>query len=429
MTRFDWQAGGPGAIEINQDRLEYACHGPPPDKKPTIILLHEGLGCVALWRDFPQRLSQATGLGVFAYSRAGYGQSDPVSLPRPLDYMTREAVDLLQELFDAIGVKRFILLGHSDGASIAAVYAGNRKDARLAGVVLIAPHFFTEPEGLASIRAAKDAYEKGDLRKKLGRYHRDPDNAFYGWNTAWLDPGFERWNIADAIDGFTVPVLAIQGKEDQYGTLAQVYEIEKRSPLPVTLKILPGCGHAPHLEKTEETLAAIQAFADTILAPDGSVREKSNAIRIAEDLPLPDHAHLPGINARSGDSVLEEAKQLAPAQTRSRDWQDNAAWLYGVRLLREGFYWEAHEVLETVWMNAAPNSREKALVQALIHGANARLKRRLGMSNAARRLVALSKQACERAYEGQCASLLGLGRKRAIGFCTTVDDDGEFDFQ
>ena len=138
---------------------------------------------------------------------------------------------------------------------------------------------------------------------------------------------------------------------------------------------------------------------------------------IAAGLALPDHAHLPGMNARSEDDVLEQAKVLASPQTRSRDWRENVAWLYGVRLIREGYYWEAHEVLETVWMNAAPNSREKALVQALIHGANARLKQKLGKSNAASRLVALSFEACKRAYENGGGAVLGLSRERATAFC------------
>lgn len=145
---------------------------------------------------------------------------------------------------------------------------------------------------------------------------------------------------------------------------------------------------------------------------------------IAAGLALPDHAYLPGINPRSEDVVLEQAKALAAPQTRSQNWQENVAWLYGIRLIREGYYWEAHEVLETVWMNAAPNSREKALVQALIHGANARLKRKLGKSNAASRLVALSTEACERAYENGGGSVLGLSEETATTFCGQYDKEG-----
>ena len=175
-------------------------------------MLHEGLGCVALWRDFPRRLAAATGFGVFAYSRAGYGQSDPVPLPRPLDYMTREARETLPELLDAIGLRRGVLLGHSDGASIAAIYAGSVEDFRVRGLVLMAPHFFTEKGGLASIAAAREAYATSDLRAKLAKYHRDVDNAFRGWNDAWLDPGFKAWNIADAIDYLRVPALGDSGR-------------------------------------------------------------------------------------------------------------------------------------------------------------------------------------------------------------------------
>ena len=260
MAGFEWKDGQACFIEADGKRLEAATFGPAPDEAPTIVLLHEGLGCVALWRDFPQKLAEATGFGVFAYSRAGYGQSDPVSLPRPLDYMTREAMGPLPQILDGIGFRRGVLAGHSDGASIAAIHAGSIQDHRVRGIVLIAPHFFTEPEGLASIAEAKIAYETTDLRDKLGRYHKDPDNAFRGWNGAWLDPGFREWNIADSIDYFRVPCLAIQGRDDQYGTLAQISEIETRSYAPVETVILEECAHSPHREQPERTVAAIAEF-------------------------------------------------------------------------------------------------------------------------------------------------------------------------
>jgi pimeloyl-ACP methyl ester carboxylesterase len=223
-------------------------------------MLHEGLGCVALWQDFPAKLADATDFGVFAYSRAGYGQSDLVDVPRPLDYMSREALESLPEALDAIGFKRGILLGHSDGASIASIYAGSVEDFRVRGLVLIAPHFFTEPAGLKSIAAARRDYESGDLREKLARYHRDVDNTFRGWNAAWLDPGFVEWDITEMIDYWRVPVLAVQGTKDEYGTLAQVSEIETRSYAPVDVAIIQGCGHSPHLERPEEALKAISGF-------------------------------------------------------------------------------------------------------------------------------------------------------------------------
>lgn len=247
-------------LTVNGKALEYVCHGPPPAKAPTLVLLHEGLGCVALWRDFPQRLAEATGFGVFAYSRAGYGQSAPADLPRPLDYMTREAMEVLPPLLEAIGFRRGVLAGHSDGATIAALYAGSHEDHRVRGLVLMAPHFFTEEEGLTEIARAKAAYTSGGLRERLAKYHRHPDNAFFGWNDAWLAPGFRDWNVADCIDYLRIPVLAIQGGEDQYGTLAQVREIESRSYAPVDIEILANCRHAPHLDQPAATLAAIAEF-------------------------------------------------------------------------------------------------------------------------------------------------------------------------
>lgn len=260
MPDFEWRSGEKCSITAGGKMLEAVSYGPPPGEAPTIVMLHEGLGCVTLWRDFPQKLAEATGFGVFAYSRAGYGQSDPVDLPRPLDYMTREALDVFPGVLDAIGFEYGILLGHSDGASIATVYAGSIEDFRVRGLVLMAPHFFTEEGGLQSIAEAKTAYDLGDLRARLGKYHKDVDNAFRGWNDAWLDPDFKDWDIAEAIDYLRIPVLAIQGADDQYGTLAQIREIEDRIYSPVDVEILPDCKHSPHIEQPEKTLAAIAEF-------------------------------------------------------------------------------------------------------------------------------------------------------------------------
>src|SRR5215472_1730834 len=152
-----------GFLNVGSQRLEYRFIGPGPHEAPTLVLLHEGLGCVGLWNDFPDKLSAATGAGVFVYSRAGYGKSSPVILPRPLSYMHDEARETLPKLIDAIGLKRGLLVGHSDGASIAAIYAGSHQDHRIGGLVLIAPHFFTEDHGISSIVEAKKAYETGDL--------------------------------------------------------------------------------------------------------------------------------------------------------------------------------------------------------------------------------------------------------------------------
>ncbi len=257
---FPWIPGVRGEVVADGKRLEAVAYGPPPDQAPTIVMLHEGLGCVALWRDFPQKLAAATAHGVFAYSRAGYGGSERIPLPRPLDYMSREARFSLPAVLDAIGFRRGILLGHSDGASIAAIYAGESADERIEGLVLMAPHLFTEAPGLASIAEARRAYETGDLRSRLAKYHADVDIAFRGWNGAWLDPGFEAWNIEDAVGRWRVPALVIQGADDQYGTLEQVRAIERRSPKAVTSLVLEACRHSPQIDQPQATLEAIVRF-------------------------------------------------------------------------------------------------------------------------------------------------------------------------
>lgn len=255
-----WESGATTEFTAAGRRLEGKMLGPSPQDATTIVLLHEGLGSAALWRSFPQDLAAATGLGVFAYSREGYGNSDPVELPRPIDYMERHAVDVLPQVLNAIGPRRVILLGHSDGASIAALYLGNFQDSRVRGLILMAPHFFTEPEGLAAIAAAKDAYDTGDLRSRLAKYHKNVDNAFRGWNDSWLNPDFHSWNIEEVIDYIRVPVLGIQGRDDQYGTLAQLDVLEQRLYSPFEKVVLDGCRHSPFIDKPKETLAAITDF-------------------------------------------------------------------------------------------------------------------------------------------------------------------------
>ena len=258
-------ADGKGTITASGLKLEAAFWGPPPGEAPTIVMLHEGLGSVAQWKALPEHLALATGCGVLAYSRAGYGQSDPVPLPRPLDYMAQEAVTSLGPVLDTAGIENCILLGHSDGASIAAIYAGSVPDLRVRGLILIAPHFFAEPAGLQAIRTAGETYRTGDLRSRLAKYHAHVDVAFNGWHDAWTDPDFEDWDIADTIDHWRIPVLAIQGREDPYGTLAQIEEIENRTYSPLDTLILDACGHAPHLERPKETQAAITDFCARLL--------------------------------------------------------------------------------------------------------------------------------------------------------------------
>ena len=264
MAGLVWQDGATGFLQVAGRQIEYGMWGPAPASAPTatptIVLLHEGLGCVALWRDFPARLAQATGCGVFAFSRPGYGQSDPKPLPWPLDYMTREAGDTLAPVLDALAAPAVILLGHSDGATIAAIHAGSTEDRRLWGVVLMAPHFFTEPAGLASIAEARTAFDSGDLRARLGKYHRDPENCFRGWNDSWLHPDFRDWNVSDCLDYIRVPVLVVQGEDDQYGSIAQVDEVATRCYAPVDVMMLEDCRHAPHFDQAEATLAGIDSF-------------------------------------------------------------------------------------------------------------------------------------------------------------------------
>jgi pimeloyl-ACP methyl ester carboxylesterase len=268
------------AFDIKADRilidgvsLECAWYGPAPDTAPTIVMLHEGLGCVALWRDFPERLAERTGCGVFVYSRAGYGASDPIDLPRPLTYMEDEAKQVVPALLHEIGFQRGILLGHSDGASIAAVYAGSIEDHRVRGVVLFAPHFFTEDLGLASIAAAGEAYETGNLRPRLERYHgANVDCAFHGWHQAWLAPGFRSWDILDAIAHIRVPILMVQGRSDEYGTLAQIDKAAEAAYCPVETLILDECGHAPHLDQSEATLNETAAFIERLMVVHDEAR-------------------------------------------------------------------------------------------------------------------------------------------------------------
>jgi pimeloyl-ACP methyl ester carboxylesterase len=267
-----------GFLEIDGQRLEYRMIGPRPDRAPTIVMLHEGLGAAKLWGDFPERLAERAKAGVFVYSRAGYGASSPVRLPRPLDYMQREAMNVLPKLLDSIGFRRGVLLGHSDGASIAAIYAGTIQDHRVRGLALLAPHFFVEEFSLEEIRRAKARYDAGDLRDKLARHHADVDNAFRGWNDAWLDPDFPRvFDIVEPLAYIRVPILIVQGEDDPYGTARQIQVAEQECYCPVDAVLLPGCGHAPHRDKPAETLEAVSAFVTRIFELHGEAAAMERA--------------------------------------------------------------------------------------------------------------------------------------------------------
>lgn len=258
-----------GFLDLPPHRLEYRMVGPAPDAAPTLVLLHEGLGSVGLWGDFPDKLQAATGAGVFVYSRAGYGQSSPVPLPRPLSYMHDEARVILPRLLEVIGFKRGILVGHSDGASIAAIHAGSVQDHRVRGLVLMAPHFFTEDSGIQAIADARKAYAETDLRQKLARWHADPDIAFRGWSEAWLDPGFREWDLTGELAYIRVPVLIVQGEDDQYGTVRQLEVAREECTCPVEIAHLPGVGHAPHKQAPDVTLRLVADFVNRVLVEHG----------------------------------------------------------------------------------------------------------------------------------------------------------------
>jgi pimeloyl-ACP methyl ester carboxylesterase len=251
-------------------RLEVARIGRPT--AATLVFLHEGLGCVASWRDFPARLAQATGLGALVYSRLGYGGSEACALPRPLGYMHDEA-RLLPDILCAASLGDVILVGHSDGASIALIHAGQQPWPGLRGVVAEAAHVFCEDVSVASIAKAAAAYRDGGLREKLARYHgANVDCAFWGWNRAWLDPAFRQWNIEEFLPRIAVPVLAIQGADDEYGTVAQLDAIARGVRAPVETMLLPDCGHAPHRDRPAAALAAMADFIKRCLnRPAGAV--------------------------------------------------------------------------------------------------------------------------------------------------------------
>ncbi len=254
-----------GFLDLPPLRLEYRMIGPRPHEAPTIVMLHEGLGSAGLWRAFPEQLASATGAGVFVYSRAGYGQSSPGTMTRGVNFMHEEALEVLPRVLDAIGFTRGILFGHSDGGSIATIYAGSVQDHRVRGLVLMAAHFFTEQMGLDAIRRTRDEFANAGLREKLKRWHADVDGAFLSWAEPWLNPDFKTWDITDALGYIRVPILFIQGVDDEYGTLKQVEAAEQECFCPVETLIVPGAGHSPYRDAPEVTLNASAAFINRLL--------------------------------------------------------------------------------------------------------------------------------------------------------------------
>jgi len=241
-------------------RLEYEIIHPHQTGSPWLVFLHEGLGSVSMWKDFPLRLCAATGYRALVYSRYGYGLSDPLGAPRRVDFMHDEARHALPELLDQLHIANPVLFGHSDGGSIALLHAG-LTSRPVAALVVMAPHVLVEDVSIASIAAAKVTYDTTDLREKLRRYHADPDSAFRGWNDIWLHPEFRAWNIEDCLAGIRCPVLAIQGVDDEYGTMEQIDRIARGAVhAEVELLKLADCRHSPHKDQPEAVIGAVQRF-------------------------------------------------------------------------------------------------------------------------------------------------------------------------
>jgi pimeloyl-ACP methyl ester carboxylesterase len=243
----------------NGSHVEYRWFEPPCEiGEPPVVLLHEGLGSVKMWRDFPAQLADSTQRQVLAYSRRGYGQSPPLGRPRTVSYMHEEALHHLPELLDKLNVVKPVLFGHSDGASIALIHAGAQVRP-ISALILESPHVFVEEISVQSIRAAKVAYDSGGLRERLSRYHADVDGAFYGWNDIWLSPEFRSWNIENYLSSLKCPVLAIQGGDDEYGTMEQIDRIA-RAHADTTLLKLRDCRHSPHRDQLQLVLRSVESF-------------------------------------------------------------------------------------------------------------------------------------------------------------------------
>jgi pimeloyl-ACP methyl ester carboxylesterase len=252
-------------LSIEGLQLECRFFGRPMPQRPYLVFLHEGLGCVSLWRDFPERLCRQTGIGGLIYSRAGYGKSDPAELPRPIEFMRDEARVLAQILIQC-RIDTPILVGHSDGASIALLCAARGDVQGIKALVLEAPHVFTEPSGLQSIARIADTYRTSNLRQSLMRHHgQNTDNVFWGWNDVWLHPEFEAWNIEADLPRIHAPMLIIQGDEDEYGTWRQVKGIQRQSGGLVETMAVARCGHAPHHEFPDLTLDAMTRFIGSVI--------------------------------------------------------------------------------------------------------------------------------------------------------------------
>lgn len=249
-------------------RLEYERAGPTPDDAPTLVFMHQGLGSVSMWRDFPADLSAATGCGMFSYSRWGHGKSEPLSGGRAVGYMHDEALSTLPEVLTKLAVQEPILFGQSDGGSISLIYAGsgaaNGAGPAPKALIVEAAHVFVEEISVAGAREAEAMFENGELGEKLPRHHDDVEGMFRAWNEIWRHPDFFSWNIEEYLPNITCPILVIQGEDDEYGTRKQVETIAAKSGGPVDVLMLENCGHSPHREMREAVLSATTAFVQKI---------------------------------------------------------------------------------------------------------------------------------------------------------------------
>ena len=244
-----------GVIEV----LEYPARDAAGAMRAPLVFLHEGLGSIELWRGFPAAVHDATGRRVIVYARHGYGRSEVVTEPRGVDYMHREAIDVLPPLLEALAVEQPVLIGHSDGASISLIHAASHPGVA-SGLVLLAPHVIVEDVSVAGIEQARQVFETTEMAAKLGKYHRDPAATFWGWNRIWLDPAFRDWDLTGLLPAIEVPVLLIQGRDDEYGTMRQLDLIEAGVGVATTRVELDGARHSPHLDRPDEVLDATVRF-------------------------------------------------------------------------------------------------------------------------------------------------------------------------
>jgi pimeloyl-ACP methyl ester carboxylesterase len=269
MTKTETARSSASSLEVLGQRLEYRWIGPRPEDAPTIVFLHEGLGCQRMWRDFPDRLASATGCGAMVYSRLGYGASEPLRGARPVRFMHDEALSVLPAVVTGLGLRNVVLFGHSDGASIAVIYAGApKRPVRV--LILEAPHVFVEPVCTERIGRLAREYDTTPLRDRLARYHgANSDSMFQTWTEVWLKPEFLRWNIEEYLPAIECPVLVVQGENDDYGTLCQVDAVLGQVKRQARSLVLPRCGHSPHSDRPDEVLEAAAGFIREVLAGRG----------------------------------------------------------------------------------------------------------------------------------------------------------------